>query len=371
MAVRKRLLREHLQYGSVYLILPKMKNSIRRRFLSVFASGSQLSQRQWIRRPDALQNLVVCVSSNSESSAAAFKSACDIASHSHAHVSALHVPKSQQESQVSSIAGCSESSKVSLDVVSRTTSIKKTIVDELRQRHPDLCLIGADRSGSGLFSTVQYVTKNAPCDVLVVRDDGLWHDGPMKAIVCFGINDWEGSIEAFRAALRIAKPGDEIEAVHVVHSWNTVDAVFGPPMMPPQGNGTTEDKIAKALEKVMLDALNENATRLGPDDVNIRPVVLFAGVDNPTKVLVDYASSNKANLVSVGVGCIGRIFNPVNFSYYLTHKSPCSVLVARRSSEGVPESVPTEPSTQRKNGAGIADFYVDDPEEWFLRKSSI
>ena len=254
---------------------------------------------------------------------------------------------------------------VSLEVVSKSSvsSVKKTIVQQLKKRHDvDLCLIGANRTG--LFSTVQYVTKNAPCDVLVVRDDNLWNDGPMKAVVCFGINDWEGSIEAFRALLRIAKPGDEIEAVHVVHSWNSCDAVFGPPMMAPQGNGTTEHKISKSLERAMMDALRDKATSLSPDDVNIKPVVLFAGVDNPTKILVDYAASNQVNLVSVGLGSIDRIFAPPNFSYYLTHKSPCSVLVARRTPGGYLQT-PVEENTK------VPDYYVEDPEEWFMRKSSI
>ena len=326
----------------------------------------------WKRKREAVQNLIVCLSPYKPISVEAFESACEIASsHSEAHVSALHVPDSSSCSTAiysELIDQVGNDNKATLDVVP-SSSVKMTIVDQLEKKHPDLCVIGAYGSHfcRDLFSTVHFVTKNAPCDVLVVRQDGLWQNGPMKAVVCFGINDWEGSIDAFKAAVRIARPGDEIEAVHVVHSYNSVDAVFGPPMMPPKGNGTIEEKIAKSLEAVMLQTLNDKASCLRPDQVTLKSVILFAGVENPTKVIADYAANHRINLVSVGVGSIARIFCSANFSYYLTHNSPCSVLVAR----GTLQSEPPPITVMKDKVQESADFYVDDPQEWFLRKSSI
>jgi hypothetical protein len=82
------------------------------------------------------------------------------------------------------------------------------------------------------------------------------------------------------------------------------------------------------------------------------------------KVLVDYAEVNSANLVSVGIGSIGRIFSPTNFSYYLTHKAPCSVLVARRTEE--------TPIVTKSDAESVKpSFYVEDPQEWVNHKSFI
>jgi len=246
-------------------------------------------------------------------------------------------------------------------------SVKKSIVNALNQKNPDLCVIGSTDGGlRSIFSTVQYVLKHAPCDVLVVRDENLASltSEPMKALVCFGINDWEGSVEAFKATLRVARPGDHIEAVHVVYAGGSVDAVFGPPMVVPPGNGTTGEKIERALEQAMIDVLDDESTCLNREDVAIKPTVLFAGMDNPVKVLMDYAEQQQSNLLSVGVGSVGRVLSPVNFSYQLTRKSPCSVLVARRRAAHC-EEIQTSSVSEDKG------YYVEDPQEWVRTKSFI
>jgi hypothetical protein len=282
-------------------------------------------------------------------------------------VRAIHVPKSRDWRNDPKVADLLHTAApVSVDILEGGSSVKKSIVKQIESKIPDLCVIGAEsRSGPlSILSTVQYVTRYAPCDMLVVRDEGLsslTSGESMKALVCFGISDWEGSIDAFKATLRIARPGDVIEAVHVVHAGGVVDAVFGPPMIVPQGNGTTEDKILKALEKAMLEALDDKSTCLSRSDVKITPKVLFAGADNPVRTLTDYAERCQANVLSVGVGSIGRILNPVNFSYHLTRKSPCSVLVARK----------TEHCIQNTHTSNVVGFYVEDPQQWVQTKSFI
>ena len=148
----------------------------------------------------------------------------------------------------------------------------------------------------------------------------------------------------------------------MVYAGGSVDAVFGPPMIVPPGNGTTEQKIEKALETAMLEALDDKATSVSRSDVEIKPTVLFAGVENPVKVLVDHAEMRQANLLSVGVGSVGRILSPVNFSYQLARKSPCSVLVAKKTDSHVSDKQPTEPSP---------NFYVEDPQSWVQTKCFI
>lgn len=324
---------------------------------------------------------MVCLGPNCDKSASILKSACELAARSRGatEVRAIHVPKTRDWRIDPSVAALlrtassvsAPSVSVDIDVVDGGSSVKRAIVNELEVKHPDLCVIGADsRTGPlGIFNTVQFVLKRAPCDILVVRDDGLSNltsGEPIKALVCFGINDWEGSIDAFKATLRIARPGDVIEAVHVVHAGGQVDAVFGPPMVVPPGNGTTEEKISRSLEKAMLEALDDESSSLSRYDVEIRPKVLFAGMDNPVKVLIDYAEINQASILSVGVGSIGRILSPVNFSYQLTRKSPCSVLVARKTDDEAQKNI--ECSQPRSSGAS---FYVEDPQEWVKTKSFI
>ena len=327
---------------------------------------------EWVRGSDPVEQVIVCLGPDAVKSMTALKSANELAARTagNTHVRAIHVPSSKkwrEDANVSNLLRKATAVATDIDVLDGSRSVKKTIVSELNAQRPDLCVIGADSSSVGIFSTVRYVCDMAPCDVLVVRDDGfasLTSGEPMKALVCFGINDWEGSIEAFKAALRIAKRGDVIEAVHVVHLGGAVDGIFGPPMVAPKGNGTTEEKIAKALEMAMRQALADDSTCLTPGEVKISPVVLYAGIENPIKVLVDYAESSSANLVSVGAGSIWRIFSPKNFSYYLTHKAPCSVLVARRTQQQQSE-------TKQETSNDSRSFYVEDPQEWVRHKSFI
>ena len=346
-----------------------------RRGLSIFTRPSEGTNSQWAR-PRSVQDVVVCVGSNVDRSAKAVQAACDIAhrsSNDRVSVRAIHVPRTRDwraDARVATILQSVQGSNASVEIVSHDDhhhlSTKKSIIKELDAHQADLCVIAAGRESSHwprLFSTVQYVANHSPCDVLIVRQDGLdalSADHPMKALVCFGINDWEGSIDAFRATLRIARPGDTIEAVHVVYPGRAIDGLYGPPMSVPSGDGTPESKISKALEGAMIKALEDESTALTRKDVNIAPVVIQAGFDNPMKTLVEYASSSGANLISVGVGCIGRIFAPVNFSYYIAHHSPCSVLVAKRTAD-----------TSNTQTTDSTSFYVEDPREWLRHKSFI
>lgn len=344
------------------------------RQLSIFVR--EPTRSPWIRRPESLQEVVVCLDPKSSKSEAVFQSACRVVSRTkgEAEVRAIHVPRSKNWRDDPSVGDMLRyaavfsppQTSVDMDVIESQQSVKRTIVAELVNKNPDLCVIGASTS---IFSTVQYVLKNSPCDVLVVRDDGLTgltNGEPMKAIVCFGINDWEGSRDAFRAALRIARPGDKIEAVHVVYAGGPVDAVFGPPMIVPPGNGTTEEKIAKAIEKAMLETLDDKATSVSRNDVEIKPTVLYAGIDNPVKILVDHADKVQANLLSVGAGRVGRALSPVNFSYQLTRKSPCSVLVAKKT-----KNTDSQKVSNNKRSAYHPSFYVEDPQKWVETKSFI
>ena len=335
------------------------------RRLSIFVREQPRSIPQW-QRPSSVQDVVVCIGGpNSQSSITALKSACELVNrdqNSEASIKAIHVPESRnwrddpkirQILQSVEQVNATTAPDVDVDIIPGG-SVKKTIVENIQQKQPDLVVIGGSSRGAAqrVFGTLQYVVKNSPCDVLVVRDESLMNGEPIKTLVCFGINDWEGSIDAFRAALRIARPGDTIEAVHVVYT--DVNAIHGPAMVAPKGNGTTESKISKALEKAMIEALDDHSTVLTRNDVDIKPVVLHAGIDNPVKVLVNYAAEHNINLLSVGVGSIGKVFTPVNFSYSLTHHSPCSVLVARKT---IVSPVPS--------------FYVEDPTEWVNHKSFI
>ena len=335
------------------------------RGLSIFVRPEHKTTHfQW-QRPPAVQDVVVCVGPNCQTSITALKSVCGrLGGEDSVSIKAIHVSKSKdwrKDPSVGELLRTVEevSPDVDMDVVA-ASSVKKTIVQTIKESQPDLVVIGGQDSGAAtrIFGTLQYVVKNSPCDVLVVRDDAMMTGGPIKALVCFGVNDWEGSIDAFRAALRIARPGDSIEAVHVVYAGTGVDAVHGPPMVAPKGNGSIEAKISKALEDAMIEALEDESTCLTRSDVDIRPVVLQAGIDNPVKVLVDYAAENNCNLLSVGVGSIGRVFTPVNFSYSLTHSSPCSVLVARKTIKG-------------RVDTASCNFYVEDPSEWVRSKSFI
>ena len=159
----------------------------------------------WIRKPESVEEVVVCLDPKNKNSDAVLRSACSVAS----RVRAIHVPRSKNwrnDPSVSEMfrkASALSPPTVSVDVnvIESSQSVKRTIVNQLELKQPDLCVIGAESKGSlaSIFSTVQYVLKNAPCDVLVVRDDGLsalTNGDSMKAIVCFGINDWEGSIDA-------------------------------------------------------------------------------------------------------------------------------------------------------------------------------
>jgi hypothetical protein len=225
--------------------------------------------------PTWVKGIVACVDPAKADSV--LKSACQVASRSlgETEVRALHVPRSKNWRSDSSISELLKKACAfaPTDVVEGSSSVKKVLVNELNNQHPDLCVIGSHSGVNSIFSTVQYVLKYATCDVLVVRDDGLSSTDPMKAIVCFGINDWEGSIDAFKATIRMARPGDHIEAVHVVYAGGPVDAVFGPPMVVPRGNGTTGDKIEKALEQAMIEVLDDASTSLNRDDVVIKPTV--------------------------------------------------------------------------------------------------
>ena len=316
-----------------------------------------------------LSSVVACVDpTRGDQADSVLKSACQVASRSvgcETEVKALYVSrstfwKSRESSLLTDLLkNASSVSPQQIDVdepVVSSRSVKRALVDGIRDKNPDLCVIGSNTGRlQAVFSTAQYVLRHAPCDVLVVPETGSDLDHAMKALVCFGINDWEGSIDAFKATLRIARPGDTVEAVHVVYAGGPVDAVFGPPMMVPRGNGTTGEKISAALEQAMLEVLDDAACHLNREDIEIKPTVLFAGIDNPIKVLVDYGEQRGANLLSVGVGSIEKIFNPVNFSYQLTRKSPVSVLVARRTV--APEQV--------------MSYYVEDPELWVQSKSFI
>jgi hypothetical protein len=199
-----------------------------------------------------------------------------------------------------------------------------------------------------MFSTAQSVLKNSPCDVLVVRSSVAADDEPIKALACFGMNDWEESIDAFKATLRASKPGDQIEAVYLVN------AVSGPQMAIPPGNGTISQKIERALH----EAINEVPNTINREDVEMKPTVLFSGVENPIKVLVDYAEEQNANLLSVGSGSVARVLSPANSSHPLPETSSLSVLVAAgrhmRASRNVSE-----------------EYYVEDPQKWVQTKSFI
>lgn len=349
-------------------VLGYQGRSCARRGLSIFARPEQITTPnfQW-QRPPAVQDVVVCVGPNCQTSITALKSVCGRLGGEEQSVSikAIHVSKSmdwRKDPSVGRVLRTVEevSPDINVDVVDSAYSVKKAIVKNIHASQPDLVVIGGQGSSAAtrVFGTLQYVVKHSPCDVLVVRDDAMITGGPIKALVCFGVNDWEGSIDAFRAALRIARPGDSIEAVHVVYAGTGVDAVHGPPMVAPKGNGSVEAKISKALEDAMIEALEDDSTCLTRSDVNIRPVVLHAGIDNPVKVLVDYAAENECNLLSVGVGSIGRVFTPINFSYSLTHTSPCSVLVARKTEKP-------------RIDTATCNFYVEDPTEWVRNKSFI
>jgi hypothetical protein len=137
-------------------------------------------------------------------------------------------------------------------------------------------------------------------------------------------------------------------------------------MIVPPGNGTTEEKIAKAIEKAMLETLDDKATSVSRNDVEIKPTVLYAGIDNPVKILVDHADKMQANLLSVGAGRVGRTLSPVNFSYQLTRKSPCSVLVAKKT-----KNTDSEKVSDNKRSAYQPSFYVEDPQKWAETKSFI
>jgi nucleotide-binding universal stress UspA family protein len=336
------------------------------RRLSIFVREQPRLVPQW-QRQTSVQDVVVCIGGpESHSSITALKSACELVSRdqrNEASIKAIHVPESRNwrdDPKVRQIlqsveqVNASTSPDVGVDIIPGG-SVRKAIVENIKSKQPDLVVIGGSSRGVAqrVFGTLQYVVKNSPCDVLVVRDESLMNGEPIKTLVCFGINDWEGSLDAFKAALRIARPGDSIEAVHVVYT--DVNAIHGPAMVAPKGSGTIASKIAQALEKAMLESLDDHSTVLSRTDVDIKPVVLHAGIDSPVKVLVNYAGDNNVNLLSVGVGSIGRVFNQVNFSYSLTHHSPCSVLVARKTV--VSSSVP--------------NFYVEDPTEWVNHKSFI
>ena len=340
--------------------------SCARRGLSIFVRPEQIRTPNFQRqRPPAVQDVVVCVGPNCQTSITALKSVCGGLGGEDQSVSieAIHVSKDwRRDPSVGNLLRTVEevSANVKVNLVDSASSVQEPIIHNIHASQPDLIVIGGQDSSTAtrIFGTLQYVVKNSPCHVLVVRDDAIITGGLIKALVCFGVNDWEGSIDAFRAALSMARPGDCIEAVHVVYAGTGIDAAHGPPMVAPKGNGSVGAKISKALEDAMIEALEDDSTCLTWSDVNIRPVVLHAGIDNPVKVLMDYAADINCNLLSVGVGSIGRVFTPINFSYSLTHTSPCSVLVARKT-------------LKARVDTASCNFYVEDLTEWVRNKSFI
>ncbi|KAF4695731.1 hypothetical protein FOZ60_003742 [Perkinsus olseni] len=197
---------------------------------------------------------------------------------------------------------------------------------------PDLVAIGSGGSTHylKLASLVEYVVRESPCDVLVVllrrcpnTEDseisepedsgdvaefaeptikcdpktvlpGIHNNRPMKVLVCFGSNNWEDSVEALRAAMRLCRPGDEVQLVTTPDFSAGGNAVVVVAMAihvvaPPHEEGTA------SIEDILMGDLKEVMDELKTDDLILSSKVLQASESSfPVFIML---SNNHNNVV--------------------------------------------------------------------------
>ncbi|KAF4663859.1 hypothetical protein FOL47_005527 [Perkinsus chesapeaki] len=249
------------------------------------------------------------------------------------------------------------------DVAEATKDIRDTLMEYCSEAEPDLVAIGTGGSTHylKLTSLVEYVVRESPCDVLIVRehntnqnkqyngDDyemtgsdedngnvaefiepsvkcdgkailpGLHNDRPMKVLVCFGSNNWEDSIEALRAAIRLCRPGDEVQLVTTPDFSAGGNAIHV--VAPPDEGTSIEDVLMGDLKEVMDDHQT--------DDLILSAKVIPAS-PLPAAALCEYAESENVDIMATGYGGHSHLFHPNSFPFYIAHKAHCSVLVARQ-----------------------------------------
>ncbi|EEQ97835.1 hypothetical protein Pmar_PMAR003859 [Perkinsus marinus ATCC 50983] len=264
-----------------------------------------------------------------------------------------HVPTKQEsidesndyERRFKNIASEYPQLETTFDVAEATKDIRDTLMEYCSETEPDLVAIGSGGSTHylKLASLVEYVVRESPCDVLILRENeaasttstpnesddedngdvaefaeaaikcddskavvlpGVHNNRPMKVLVCFGSNNWEDSIEALRAAMRLCRPGDEVQLVTTpdFSAGGNAVHVVAPPL---EGTASIEDILMGDLKEVM----DEHKA----DDELIFSAKVLQASPLPAAAMCEYAQRENVDIIATGYGGHSHLFHPNSF----------------------------------------------------------
>ncbi|KAF4654080.1 hypothetical protein FOZ61_008488 [Perkinsus olseni] len=351
------------------------------------------ASKTWYRSP-YINRIVVCLGgANPCASEVALSSIFGLVSSWNRHpdtisINGYRVPTKQESSTESNdykrrfnnIATDYPQLDTTFDVAEATKDIRDTLMEYCGEIEPDLVAIGSGGSTHylKLASLVEYVVRESPCDVLVVRENesttsnstttsttavpntedseisepedsgdvaefaeptikcdpkavlpGMHNNRPMKVLVCFGSNNWEDSVEALRAAMRLCRPGDEVQLVTTPDFSAGGNAIHV--VAPPHEEGTA------SIEDILMGDLKEVMDEHKTDDLILSSKVLQAS-PLPAAAMCEYAESENVDIIATGYGGHSHLFHPNSFPFYIAHKAHCSVLVARQPAQSEQQS---------------------------------